>query len=370
MAKKNLLDAKEKKKDEFYTQLSDIENELSHYKKYFYNKTIYCNCDDPYESNFFKYFAINFEQLHLKKLITTCYKTSVIMGEQLSLFDDDNDKVIDKNSSKKPYKIVLDSVDDLKINNVLSIDTIKQSLINNKKLVKRLNGDGDYKSGECIKLLEMSDIVVTNPPFSQFREYLDFIMSYNKDLIVISNTNALTYKEVFKYFKENKIRTGYTNFNKGMYFYVPDTYEKYHKIINGKKMVRVSTSCWLTTLPVDKHNDFLIYCNDYNITRYRKYENYDAINIDTYKDIPDNYHGVMGVPVTFLDKYNPEQFELIGLGIANLGLEIGVQPYKEEHKRYRKEVQRKGAVDGDLYMLDDSGHPDVPYARILIRRKL
>ncbi len=216
--------------------------------------------------------------------------------------------------------------------------------------------------------MKQADIVVTNPPFSLFREFLDILNQAEKDFILIGNTNALTYREVFKMFKEDKIRTGYTNFNVGMFFEVPQFYEQYTKIVDGKKFARVATSCWFTSLPVEKHKDKLVLYKNYSAEEYPKYENFDAINVKSYKEIPCDYDGIMGVPVTFLDKYNPDQFELIGLGISNSGIEAGVQPYKPEHKKYRKEVQKRGAVDGDLYMMID-GEVTVPYARILLRRK-
>ena len=201
-----------------------------------------------------------------------------------------------------------------------------------------------------------------------FRDFLALMEEYQTDFLIIGNTNALTYREVFRLFKSDKIRTGYTNFNVGMYFEVPENVEKYHKIENGKKFVRVATSCWFTSLPVTKHKENLILYKHYTPEDYPRFENYDAINVKKYTDIPADYNDVMGVPITFLDKYNPNQFELIGLGISNSGLECGVKPYKPEHKKYRKEVQKRGAVDGDLYMMID-GIVTVPYARILIKRK-
>lgn len=324
MAKnEDLRKANKAKKDEFYTQLADIEKELKHYKKYFENKIIFCNCDDPEESDFWKYFKLNFEHLKLKKVIATHFE------------------------EKKPsYKLAYDG----------------------KEIIKTtLTQNGDFRSPECIELLNEADIIVTNPPFSLFREFLKVIIDNDKDFIIIGNTNSLTYREVFKLFKENKIRTGYTNFNVGMYFRVPDSYTKYTKIENGVKLARVSTSCWFTSLPVKKHTEDLILYKKYNEEEYPKFENYDAINVNTYKNIPVDYDGVMGVPVTFLDKYNPTQFELIGLGISNSGIEIGVKPYTEEHRKYRKEIQKRGAVDGDLYMMNGE-EVVVPYARILIKK--
>ena len=363
----DLRNANKVKNDEFYTQLSDIEKELNHYKEQFKGKVIFCNCDDPYESNFFKYFAMNFNFLGLKKLIATCYESSPIIGEQLSLFDV-KPLVIKAKTKKHAYKIEITEVNDLNSDGAIDLSDVEYLIKNKKNTLKLLKENGDFRSKECVKLLKEADIVVTNPPFSLFREYVAQLEEFDKQFIIMGNTNALTYKEIFKLFKEDKIRTGYTNFNVGMYFYVPDNFEKYHKIIDGKKMVRVSTSCWFTNLEVKRHKETLILYKQYKPEEYPKFENYDAINVGTYKDIPVDYDGEMGVPITFLDKYNPKQFKIIGLGISNSGLEIGVKPYKPEHKKYRKEIQHKGAVDGDLYMLDENGHPQVPYARIIIKK--
>lgn len=370
MANKNneLRKANKAKNDEFYTQLSDIEKELKNYRKEFKDKVVFCNCDDPYESNFFKYFAMNFNFLGLKKLIATCYSTSPMAFTQLSLFDVNGLKIKNPNG-KKAYKIEITEVDDNNGDGAIDLSDVEYLIKNKKNTLTLLTGDGDFRSDECIELLKESDIVVTNPPFSLFREYIAQLIEYNKNFIVMGNTNALSYKEIFKLFKEDSIRTGYTNFNVGMFFFVPDNTEKFHKIVDGKKMVRVATSCWFTNLPVKRHNEKLILYELYDEDKYPKYENFDAININSYTQIPKDYDGYMGVPITFLDKFNPEQFELLGLGISNSGLEIGVKPYKPEHKKYRKEVQHKGAVDGDLYMLDSQGHPVVPYARILLIKK-
>lgn len=362
---KLLRDANKTKQDEFYTLLSTIENEVKHYKEYFKDKIVFCNCDDPYESNFFKYFAMNFNSLGLKKLITTCYAGSPIVEEQLSLLDVKG-LIVKKTYKKHPYKIEITEVPDFNGDGAIDLFDVEYLLKNERNTLTLLKGDGDFRSDECVALLKKSDIVVTNPPFSLFREYIAQLEEYGKKFILIGNTNALSYKEIFKLFKEDRIRTGYTNFNVGMYFYVPDSWEKFHKIENGRKMVRVSTSCWYTNLPVTRHNEKLILYKKYDPNVYPKYANFDAINIGTYNDIPCDFSGYMGVPITFLDKYNPQQFRLIGLGISSSGIEIGVKPYTAEHKKYRKEIQHKGAVDGDLYMLDQDGHPIVPYARIIL----
>ncbi|MDP2585767.1 MAG: adenine-specific methyltransferase EcoRI family protein [Candidatus Levybacteria bacterium] len=339
MARKDLKNAKIQKEDEFYTQLADIESELKHYKSQFRGKVVFCNCDDPKESNFVKYFSMNFEHLGLKKLIATHYK-------EANLF-----------THEPPYKLEYTG------------DKNGNRMPDPSEFMTKMISDGDFRSQECINLLKEADIVVTNPPFSMFREYVAQLIKYNKKFLIIGNTNSLTYKEIFKLIKENKLRTGYTNFNVGMFFIVPNDWEKYHHIDeNGKKIVRVSTSCWFTNLDVTKHHEFMTLYKKYTPEEYPKYENYDAINIDIVANMPKDYDGAMGVPITFLDKYNPEQFEIIGLGISNSGIEVGVKPYKAEHKKYRKEVQKRGAVDGDLYMITN-GIVDVPYARILVKNK-
>lgn len=309
----NLHRANKEKQDEFYTQLNDIELELKHYKEHFKDKVVFCNCDDPYESNFFRYFAINFNYLGLKKLIATCYDSSPIAYTQLSLLGED--KVI-PNKNRHPYKIEITEVKDYNNDGATDLADVKFLLQNKKNTLTLLKGDGDFRSDECVELLKQCDIVVTNPPFSLFWQYAPQLVEFNKDFIIMGNTNALSYKEIFKLFKENKIRTGYTNFNRGMYFYVPDNYEKYHKIVNGRKMVRVSTSCWFTSFPVKKHNEYLPLYKKYNPDEYPKYDNYDAINVDRVSDIPCDYYGYIGVPITFLDKCNPEQFEIVALGIV------------------------------------------------------
>lgn len=363
--------ANKAKNDEFYTQLTDIEKEIKHYKEQFHDKVVYCNCDDPFESNFFKYFATNFNALGLKQLITTSYKPSPIANTQLRLFGSEEPKAPKKGRPKTTAnKFIINEVHDMDGDGAYDLRDIAEQLKANKNNEwVPLKDDGDFRSPESLKLLKQADIVVTNPPFSLLREYIAQLVEYDKKFLIIGNTNALTYKEIFKLIKDNRLRTGYTNFNVGMFFVVPDEWEKYHHIDkDGKKIARVSTSCWFTNLEVEKHKEHITLYKKYNPDHYPKYENYDAINVDKYTDIPCDYDGAMGVPVTFVDKYNPEQFEIIGLGISNSGLEIGVKPYKEEHKKYRKEIQKRGAVNGDLYMIIND-IVDVPYARILIRNK-
>jgi len=340
---KNLHKAKNNKKDEFYTQLSDIENELKHYKNHFKNKVVYCNCDDPRMSNFFHYFSYNFEDLGLKKLITTCYQ-----NQHRDLFS--------QHDSERA--IYLEYVGDTNKNKVPDLEEIG---------IQTLKGDGDFRSDESIALLQQADIVVTNPPFSLFRDYVAQLIKYNKKFVIIGHQNAITYKEIFPLIKENKMWLGF-GFRGGAGHFISN-YEDTATANDRKEgMIRVSGVHWFTNLDIAKRHEDLILYKAYTPEDYPKYDNYDAINVDKTKEIPMDYQGAMGVPITFLDKYNPEQFEILGLGISNSGLDVGVRPYKPEHKKYRKEVQKRGAVDGDLYMIKND-EVVVPYARILIKNK-
>ena len=348
MARKDLAQAKDAKKDEFYTQLSDIEKELRHYKPYFNDKVVFCNCDDPYESNFFKYFALNFNSLGLKKLIATCYNGSPVSGNEILL--DFGDTVDDP--KKIAYKVEITEVTDANGDGAINLADVKYLMQNDKNVISILKGNGSFDSQECLELLKEADIIATNPPFSLFREYLDMLDKSGKQFIIIGNTNALTYKEVFRMLQEDKIRTGYTNFNVGMFFYVPDSFEKFHHIEGGKKIARVSTSCWYTNMPVAKHKEDLVLYKHYTPEEYPEYDNYKAINVNTYTDIPCDYDGVMGVPVTFLDKFNPDQFEIIGMS-ASAG--------------YNKDIV------GIPFLGEKDARPLIAgkntYARIFIRRK-
>lgn len=347
-ANKNLRSAKTDKKDEFYTQLSDIEKELKHYKNHFKDKTVLCNCDDPRVSNFFHFFSYNFEKFGLKKLIATCYKSQ------------DSDLFSQNNSEKAIY---LEYTGDKNGNNVPDVEEIG---------INHLQGDGDFRSKECIELLKEADIVVTNPPFSLFREYVAQLVEYDKKFVIIGNLNALTYRDIFKLVKENKLWFGHSIHSGDREFRVPEDYPLNAASSRideeGNKYIRVKGVRWYTNLDFNERHEDLILYKKYNEEEYPKYENFDAINVDVTKDIPVDYNGIMGVPITYIDKYNPDQFEIIGLGISNSGIEIGVQPYKPEHKKYRKEIQKRGAVDGDLYMMKN-GIVEVPYARILIKNK-
>ncbi len=367
MARIDLTNAKRAKKDEFYTQLGDITKELKYYKPYFKDKVVFCNCDDPYESNFFKYFALNFNVFGLKKLIATCYDGSPISGDELSLKFD----FAEETAKKVAYKVEITEVKDYNGDGAVNLADVQYLLQNDKNVLSLLKGNGDFRSHECVELLKEADIVVTNPPFSLFREYVAQLSIHQKQFLIIGNTNALACREVFKLFQQDKIRTGYTNFNVGMYFQVPDDWEKYHHLENGKKMARVSTSCWFTNLPVSKHNEELILYKQYTPEEYPKYDNYNAINVDSYREIPCDYDGIMGVPVTFLDKYNPNQFEIIWRGgdIEWAENECAFYtPPKKEKAEYFKKQDKTWRIQNP-YLLDKNGNARVVYQRIFIRRK-
>jgi len=315
MSNKKLRSASAAKKDEFYTQLSDIEKELKHYKNHFKNKVVYCNCDDPRTSNFFHYFSYNFEKLGLKKLITTCYK-----NQNMDMFS--------QNDSEQAIYLEYDG------------DKNKNSIPDPKEIgVRHLKGDGDFRSKECIELLKQADIVVTNPPFSLFREYVAQLIEYDKKFLIIGNHNALTYKEIFSLIKENIIWLGYMHPEK---FIVPDYYEQREfrswRDENGVNWRSLGNACWFTNLDISKRHEELILYKLFNQDEYPKYDNYDAINVDKVKDIPMNYAGAMGVPITFMDKHNPDQFEIID-GLNRYSILDG--PTEETKGKYLAQVNGK-----------------------------
>ena len=311
----SLNKANKAKNDEFYTQLADIEAELKHYRKHFKDKVVFCNCDDPFESNFFKYFAMNFNYLGLKKLIATCYTGSPIIGEefeQLSLFD-----ILpsEANTPKRfPYKIEITEVVDINGDGAVDLTDVEYLLRNKNNVLTLLEDDGDFRSTECVEILKQADIVATNPPFSLFREYIAQLMTYEKKFIVIGNQNAVTYKEIFPLLKENKMWLGYHCGD--MAFAVPDYYEERETRFwideNGQKWRSLGNICWFTNLDHKKRHEELELYKKYTPENFPEYDNYDAINVDKVSDIPEDYFEPMGVPITFIDKYNPAQFEIIG----------------------------------------------------------
>ena len=382
MSTRDLDKAKRNKADEFYTQMPDIEAELRHYKEHFRGKVVLCNCDDPYESNFFKYFAMNFNYLGLKKLIATSYSDSPVAYGQLPLFEIQTLK--NRPSGEKPAcRIEITEVPDENADGAVDLADVENLLKSRKNVFSFLEGDGDFRSAECVELLKEADIVVTNPPFSLFREYVAQLVEYDKKFIIIGNTNSLTYKEIFRMFKDDSIRTGYTNFNVGMHFYVPDSWEIYHKVEDGRKVVRVASSCWFTNLEVKKHKEKITLYRRYTPDVYPHYDNYDAINVDRYTDIPCDYDGAMGVPITFLDKYNPDQFEIIALGIVgsiNFSCEKKMEILDKGKPTGKFTINAKGT----LYRAYDARKDTKPpafkntetgelyssiYARIIVKRK-
>ena len=387
---KTLNRAKSAKKDEFYTRLEDIELELKHYKQHFKGKTVLCNCDDPYESNFFKYFAMNFNYLGLKKLIATCYVSSPVMYTQLSLFDEMEFSYPDPvASNKRPYKVEITEVKDLTGNGAVDLDDIKILLKNKKNVCTVLQGDGDFRSEECIELLKEADIVVTNPPFSLFREYIAQLIEYNKLFIIIGNQNAVTYKEIFPLIKDNKMWYGISIHSHGRDFRVPEDYPlkayEFRTDKDGFKYINVKGVRWFTNIDYEQRHEDLILYKPYSPNDYPRYDNYNAIEVSKTSDIPCDYTGIMGVPITFLDKYNPEQFEILGSSnyddtpcrIEKNYTQLGYRFYKSDGKtesgsgalrdRMSPKVQGKGKGDFSVGPNGDTLY--ATYNRLFIRRK-
>ncbi len=328
----NLHKAKAGKNDEFYTELTDIEKELRHYKEHFKGKTVFCNCDDPRISNFFHYFSHKFEDLELKRLITTCYK-----NQNIDLFS--------THQSERGLSLEYTGV------------------TNGDRVPKRkdigivyLNGDGDFRSRECIELLKQADIIVTNPPFSLFREYVAQLIEYDKKFLIIGNQNNLTYKEIFKLVKEDKIWTGVDN-GGTKWFKVPDHYEieteTRVKTVDGQKYFSMGSVYWFTNLDNRKRHEDIILYKIYkgNEREYPKFDNYDAINVNKISDIPMDYKGVMGVPITFIDKYNPKQFEIISSNDVRVNDSVAIK----EHGLIK---DKEGAINGKP-----------TYVRVLIKNR-
>ena len=351
-----LTEAKRAKKDEFYTQRVDIENELRHYKAHFEGKVVLCNCDDPRQSEFFKYFAENFEKLKLKRLIAVCYKS-----QDVDLFS--------QGDCERAIKQVYEG--DKNGNMVVDDDEVG---------VFVLNGDGDFRSAECIEILKEADIVVTNPPFSLFREYMAQLMKYGKKFLILGNKNALTYADIFPLIKENRLWIGVTPMSREIYFKVPQTYiddalskKKDRTIVrrDGQYVAR-SPSIWFTNLDHRKRHENLPLYKRYTPDEYPKFDNYDAINVNITSDIPYDYNGVMGVPITFMDKYNPDQFEILGMCENEdlYGLKTRVYNREECQRAYFAKFGKKGTYDLNASgVLTIKGIQEKVYQRILIRRR-
>ena len=329
---KQLGRAKQAKEDEFYTRLEDIERELSHYKPHFRGKTVLCNCDDPRISNFFHYFSHQFESLGLKRLITTCYK-----NQDMDLFS--------RNNCERAIYLVYDG--DKNGNRIPDPEEIG---------IHELKGDGDFRSAECLELLKQADIVVTNPPFSLFREYVAQLVHHGKKFLIVGNMNETHYKEIFSLIMQNKMWLGYGNGD--MAFRVPEHYEaratRFWIDEAGHKWRSLGNACWFTNLDIEKRHEEQILYKPYTPEEYPSYDNFDAIDVGRVTDIPCDWFGMMGVPDTFLYKYNPDQFEIVGLGCGDLAKQIGVR----KNHRGRTDVAYK-----------INGQDKCPYSRIIIRRK-
>ena len=382
---RQLTAARNTKNDEFYTQLTDIEKEMRYYRKHFEGKTIFCNCDDPFESNFFKYFVLNFNRLGLKKLIATCYTSSPIANTQLSLFD-----VIGTEESKqgKPYKAIVTKVYDKTGDGGVDMFDVAELFKSGENILTELDGDGDFRSSECLELLDESDIVVTNPPFSLFRQYVSTLIEHNKSFIIMGNKNAISYIDFFPLLMENKVWVGATSLNGGRWMIMPrdiDVKSSKAKINErGEIILNVAGVCWFTNLDIkQRHEEILLY-KRYSPEEYPKYDNYDAINVDKIVDIPCDYSEVMGVPITFMDKYNPDQFEILGITLGNtVDYEMttlyrnAIQHNKDGSTQGGGKVNTRAAIlvkekpiDTVYYTAEDvNGYLISIYPRILIRNK-
>lgn len=364
MANSNLTSAKKAKNDEFYTQYTDIQKEMEAYLEFdadtFRGKVIYCNCDDPFESNFFRYFVLNFKRLGLKRLITTSYKPSPIANTQIALFGDDMTVETAKGRPKvTANKFIINEVYDLDGDGAFNLQDVAEQLKANKNNEwSPLDGDGDFRSDECVELLKQSDIVVTNPPFSLYREYIKQLFDYYKKFVIIANKNTITYKEIFPYIKENKLWVGAMSFSKDILFIAPkdadlsDKPKTAVRVVDGVKYLR-SPSMWVTNLDHGRrHQPLSLMTMPDNLkfnkkmqgkTAYDRYDNYDAIEIPFTNAIPSDYSGIMGVPISFLDKYSPEQFEIVKFRHGNdnkdLRLKDGTCPYFRILIKHRKELK-------------------------------
>ena len=353
MAQLGLSAAKTAKKDEFYTQLNDIERELQHYWPHFRDKVVLCNCDDPYESNFFKYFALRFNQLGVKKLICTCYNGSPVQGNELLLHFEG----FDSEPTKIAYKVEITEVKDMNGDGAVDLSDVRYLLQNDKNVLSTLK-TGDFRDPECIELLKQADIVVTNPPFSLFREYVGQLMEFGKKFLIVGHQNAITYKEVFPLIKENKVWLGYGFKGGAAHFTSP-----YDDIATAgdhrDNMIRVSGVNWFTNMEIAKRNEELDLVCRYSPTEYPKYDNYNAINVGKTLDIPCDYEGYMGVPITFLDKYNPNQFEIIWQACGNTRVSAPSEILQElGYKSHPEDRGGCGVINGKRQ-----------YARVIIRNK-
>ncbi len=377
--------AKTEKKDEFYTRLSDIEREVRHYKKHFKDKVVLCNCDDPFESNFFKYFVLNFKKLGLKKLIATCYSTSPIRGShfdytvdvngQMSFFVETDSKalLIDRNANskeKKPYKAIVTTVYDKTGDGGIDMVDIAELFKSGENKLEELSGDGDFRSQECLDILAEADIVVTNPPFSLFREYVNALIKYEKKFLIIGHQNAIKYSDIFPLIKGNKMWLGY-GFQGNVGFFESPYEDTAVSSQHKEGLIRVSGVMWFTNMDIKKRHEDMILVKRYDPKVYGRYINYDGIDVSNSNNIPCDYEGKMGVPITFMDKYNPEQFEIIGVSNVN-GLLDDVEIIGEKWISDYKASGGTGHITANMHSLvgyKEDGTPASYYTRIIIRNK-
>jgi len=394
MANKNLTNAKQAKSDEFYTQYSDIQKEIEAYLEYnpdtFRGKVVYCNCDDPFESNFFRYFVLNFNKLGLKQLITTSYKPSPVANTQLGLFGDDKTLTKSKGRPKvTANKFIINEVHDIDGDGEFNLKDVAMQLKKNKHNEwAPLEGEGDFRSDECVDLLKQSDIVITNPPFSLFRQYIKQLFDHNKKFAIIGNMNAITYKEIFPKIKENEVWLGPSISSGDREFQVPDSYPitaaGWRVDDEGRKFLRIKGVRWFTrldhgrrhqVLPLMTMEENLKYSKHNEIKgkkTYDKYENYNAVEVPFTDSIPSDYRGVMGVPISFLDKYNPDQFEIVGM-CENEDLykqKTKVYTSTECKQAYLDKFGKKGTYDLNASgVLTRDGLLEKVYQRVLIKHR-
>lgn len=380
MANLSLANAKTAKNDEFYTQYADIQKEIEAYLEYdpdiFRDKIVYCNCDDPFESNFFKYFVLNFKRLGLKQLITTSYKPSPVANTQLALFGEVKTTVPEKGRPKvTANKFVINDVGDTDGDGEFNLKDIADQLKANKHNEwAPLQGDGDFRSLECIELLQQSDIVVTNPPFSLFREYIKQLFDHNKKFVIIGNMNAITYKEIFPLIKDNKLWLG-NGFHAGnAYFAIPNLRRDFASGVYDEKtgLVKFRNCHWFTNLEHGRRHEplSLMTMSDnlkfnkklHNKAAYDRYDNYDAIEVPFTDAIPSDYNGIMGVPLSFFDKYNPEQFEVLGITDRQGSSGNRTKIYTKQDTPNYNDLNRQGVIK-----FDDKYKS--LYHRIMIRRR-
>lgn len=363
---RSLSNARQAKQDEFYTQLSDISNELKYYKTQLAGKIVLCNCDDPYESNFFKYFALNFNLLGLKKLIATSYRKSPIAGNQLP-FDDIKGL---EPEGKEPYAIEINEVTDVNGDGAIDLVDVEYLLRHDANSSRPLKGDylyggGDFRSRECTELLKEADVVITNPPFSLFREFVSHLFDHGKHFLIVGSKNAITYKEIFKLIKENKLWLGHGFANGNAFFATPEGYQRDFAagVFDVKTgLVKFRNVGWFTNMDNTKRHELIPLYRKYEPSNYPNYDNYEAIEVSKVSDIPVDYSGAMGVPITFLDKYNPTQFEILGITDRDNNSGIKTKEYTVADAPNPGDLNRRGVIKvGNQYKST--------YARLLIKRK-